>query len=95
MVDVPIAGTVAKQQVVEVWEENADAFNLFLAVDSQWRYAPQGPPTSLDMSSILAAMDIHEIPRDKRKDMLHDLQVIERAAVTEMSKQAKARTKTK
>ena len=57
---------------------NSEAVKLFLAVQTQWRYAGDPPAhTGLDYAAISASMDMLGIRRKARPDLLRRLQVIE------------------
>jgi len=64
---------------VELWPENLPAVHLYLACDTQWRYAGlSGAPTGLDYAGVQAVMDLQAIPAEQRADLFTDLQVLER-----------------
>ena len=44
-----------------VWPENWDALIVFLASDTQWRYAPNGNPTGLDYTGVQVVMQMQVI----------------------------------
>lgn len=56
------------------------AFDLFVAVRTQWRYGLAGP-TGLDYASVRALMDLALPPDADRRRLLADLQVMEAAAL--------------
>lgn len=72
---------------VEIWPENAGAVSAFSAVGTQWRTGAVGA-TGLDYPAVFATLD--RIRRDLddagRDDLFADIQVMERAALQEMSK---------
>lgn len=72
---------------VEIWPENADAVHAFDAVGTQWRTGMNGP-TGLDYPAVFATLDrVRRDLDDAGRDALFaDLQVMERAALREMSK---------
>jgi hypothetical protein len=41
-----------------VWPDNWDALIVFLASDSQWRYAPSGNPSGLDYTGVQVVMQM-------------------------------------
>lgn len=73
---------------MELWPDNVASVGLFLAVETQWRYAGMdGTPTGLDYAGVRAAMRL-------RGDAAHrfdDVQVLEREFLNILSeKRAKA-----
>lgn len=70
---------------VEVWPENWPAFGLFWLARTQWRTG-MGGPTGLDYTALAALFELHDVPRDERPQLLADIQVMEEAALVEMSK---------
>lgn len=64
-----------------VLPDNWDALTLFLAGDSQWRYAGS-VPVALDYAGVEAAARLADIP--VRPDLFRQLKMIEAAAVAEM-----------
>jgi hypothetical protein len=63
----------------EVWEENWDAFELFLHCAGQWRYCGS-TPVSLDRVAVIAVLGVLQ-PPDRHRELLTDLALIERGAV--------------
>jgi len=64
---------------VELWPENVTAVLLYLACDTQWRYAGMsGLPTGLDYAGVRAVMDLQAIPSDAHPALFQDLQTLER-----------------
>ena len=64
-----------------VWPENWPAFCLFFDMRTQWRTGMAGP-TGLDYAVLFQLMDLHEIPKDERQQMLADVRVMESAALS-------------
>lgn len=65
---------------VELWPENVPAALLYLACDTQWRYAGMnGVPTGLDYEGVKAVMDLQAIPPEDRPRLFADVQVLEQA----------------
>lgn len=63
-------------RAVELWPENLPAVDLYLAVQTQWRYAGMdGQPTGYDYAGIRAAMALRGDP----PELFADLQVLESA----------------
>ena len=73
---------------IEVYEEHWDVFDVFLAMDSQWR-KDQGVPYALDLTPLPGILDILDIDKDKRKKILYELRIIEHSAIHELTKQRK------
>ena len=73
--------------IFEVWPENWPQFNLFCAVQTQWRVG-MGGATGLDYTAVFATMDrLHMDKTDAERDaMFCDLQAMERIALEEMTK---------
>ena len=65
---------------VELWPENVPSALLFLACDTQWRYAGMnGVPTGLDYDGVRAVMELQAIPRADRPGLFADIQTLEQA----------------
>jgi hypothetical protein len=65
---------------VELWPENVPAVRLYLACDTQWRYAGMnGIPTGLDYDGVRAVMALQAIPHADRPALFADVQVLEQA----------------
>lgn len=65
---------------MEVWAENVPAFDLFVAVRTQWRVGMAGP-SGLDYAGVRACMDLLGTPEGERPRLFADLQVMEAAAL--------------
>ena len=91
---IPEESEIAVKIDCEIWHENWTTAELFFAMDGQWRYNPQGgPPIALDFTSLSGIMDIHDIPKDDRKETLRHLRIIEGGAVEELYAQYKKNQK--
>lgn len=79
----------------EVWPEHADAYISFVNVSTQWQLAGMGGATGLNYSNVLLALDrMHRSKTEEERDAIFlEIQVIERAALEEMGKAAKAKSK--
>ena len=65
---------------VELWPENVPAVLLYLACDTQWRYAGMnGVPVGLDYAGVRAVMDLQAVPQEERPGLFADLQTLEQA----------------
>jgi hypothetical protein len=70
---------------VEVWEENAAAFQVFTAMVTQWRVGMNGP-TGLDYAALEPVMRLTGVPRKEWPGVFADLRLMEDAALEEMRK---------
>lgn len=71
-----------RPQTYYLWPDNADAFSLFLAVQTQWRTGFAGR-TGLDYSGVQVVMRMHGVPAASRAETFVMLQACERAALDE------------
>lgn len=67
----------------EIWPENWTTFLVFSEVSTQWRMGPGGP-TGLDYGIVKWVMKLMHIK--KPLPLLHDLRIMESAALKQMSK---------
>lgn len=69
----------------EVWPENWDALQLFLACSTQWRYSGMtGAPTGLDYTAVMAVLPMYsDVPRDT----MDRVRILEATALRELRKQ--------
>lgn len=72
-----------RDDVFEVWPPNWDAVQLFLKVDTQWRFGAMGGLTGLDYPAIDVAVKFLAI--DVSPAMFEGLQIMERVIVSEMN----------
>ena len=64
----------------ELWPENVPSALLFLACDTQWRYAGMnGVPTGLDYDGVRAVIELQAIPPNDRPGLFADIQTLEQA----------------
>ena len=77
---------VAQQnaQAVEVWPENWRVFVLFSRVQTQWNVS-MGGPTGLRYEAIYPLLDRDAQDTEDWQELFHDLQVLEGAALKQMS----------
>jgi hypothetical protein len=67
-------------QAPELWPANVASVNLYLAADTQWRYAGMdGARTGLDYAGVRALMSLRAIPATDRPALFADLQTLEEA----------------
>ena len=69
---------------MEVWPENWQAWVLFCQVSTQWRVG-MGGATGLDYGAIYPLLDRIAQDAPEWMDLFEDLQVLERAALKQMS----------
>ncbi|EHK64776.1 DUF1799 domain-containing protein [Achromobacter arsenitoxydans] len=70
---------------VEIWPENLAAFELFVALRSQWRVGMAGA-TGLDYGVMFHKMDRMDLAPDRYEELEDQMRVLEHAALDEMSK---------
>jgi hypothetical protein len=70
--------------VIEVWEENEQAFLLFQSLQTQWRVGMAGP-YGLDMLVAFHRMDRLKLSPDDYAVLESDLRVMEYAALSAMN----------
>ncbi len=68
---------------VEVWPENAPAWNLFEALQTQWR-AGSGGVIGLDYGVLAEELRVREIPPADHEQLRADVRVMEAAALQEI-----------
>jgi hypothetical protein len=69
--------------VTEVWPENFEVFQLFSALQTQWRTGSNGP-TGLDYNTLFQYMALQDIAPERQRELLPDIQVMESAALSEI-----------
>ncbi|HNB42708.1 MAG TPA: DUF1799 domain-containing protein [Burkholderiaceae bacterium] len=74
-----------------LWPEHVPVLELWGVVGTQWLYAGMGGATGLNYAGVEAAMRLHGVPRAERADRFAELRVMERAALAEWARRAKAR----
>jgi hypothetical protein len=68
----------------EVWDDCWESAMMFLRMSNDWVYAGMGSCIGMNKQTLQWYMEVHEV-KDK-KDMLEDLQVMERHALKHMNK---------
>jgi hypothetical protein len=68
---------------VEVWPDNSDAVNVFIASGTQWRSGPAGL-TGLDYGVLPTVMRMVGVPRPKWPDVFDGIRTMEDAALERM-----------
>lgn len=74
---------------LEVWIENEDALEVFLAMVTQWRYAPFGGIVGMDYPSLNSVMDMLCI--ESRKEMFYFIRLMESAALEVINAESKVK----
>lgn len=69
---------------VEIWPENLEAFELFVALRSQWRVGMAGA-TGLDYGVMFHKMDRMGLTAERYEELEDQMRVLEHAALDEMS----------
>lgn len=81
--------------VVEVWPENWDTWMFFLAVQTQWVFAPMGlsgaARVAMNYQGVHAIALMRRVPADELERRVQGLQVIE-LAVLEVEREMSARS---
>jgi hypothetical protein len=81
-------GIVQSSAVTEIWPENLAPFEVFSAMQTQWRTGMAGP-TGLDYAALPVVMDLQHIATKDRPDVFGALQVMESEALKTFSEQQK------
>ena len=77
--------TPAAEEEFHLWPENVATFNLWLAVQTQWRVGMNGR-TGLDYSAVDVCMRLHQVRKKEQREMFVGLQAMEQATLDEWSK---------
>jgi hypothetical protein len=78
-----------------LWPEHEEVLGLWFAVQTQWRVG-MGGATGLDYCGVEALMRVRQIGRGKaRSQLMADLQIMERAALSEWAEEARRRERKK
>ena len=72
---------------VELWPENARAWQVFADMSGQWRQAFNGP-TALDYTPLFARMDRLQLDPDAWEELFADVRVMEAQALRTMREPA-------
>lgn len=78
-------GTTANDDF-EVYPENWDALQAFIACATQWRVSGMGDRLGLDYSSLKTVLDF-EHPQAKHKTLFHQVRLIEQGALCQIMQQ--------
>lgn len=66
----------------EVYEENEQAIDVFLAASTQWKFNAAGHPIGLDYQGVQALLSLYEI--QNKKQVFLDMQIMERTVLKEL-----------
>ena len=78
----------------EVWEDNWEAFKVFELCSYQWRMS-NGYRVGLDYNVVKWAMELYGVRKKRRLELLHDIRVMETAALAQMQKDESERNRKK
>lgn len=79
-----------KDEDVLVWPEAWPALQMFLQLTTQWNNGPAGR-TGLRYEAVRTVMDIEEVPRRDRRDLLAQLAVMEAGVLEWLSEKRASR----
>jgi len=71
--------------VVEIFPENVEPFNLFASLRTQWRTGANGP-SGLDYHALWKKMDRMRLSDEEYDQMEADVQILESGALSEIHK---------
>ena len=72
-----------------LWPENLPTFNLWQAVQTQWRSGGMGPPTGLDYGGVQACMALRGVRKKDQAELFAGLQAMEQATLSAWDRQKK------
>lgn len=78
-----------EEKMFELWPENLEVVEFFQIVCGQWRVvAGFGGARFLDLDHVAveSAMNMHGVPRAKRKQLFSDLRVMTKAALRRINR---------
>jgi hypothetical protein len=64
----------------EVWPENLNTVNTFIAMATQWRVA-MGGYTGLDYAALESVMRLIKIPEDEQREVFEGIRIMESVAL--------------
>ena len=73
-------GIVATSAVTPIWPDNLAPFEVFAALQTQWRVG-MGGPTGLDYAAVPVVMEMQEVAPGDRRRVFEDLRVMEAEAL--------------
>lgn len=68
-----------------IWPEHEQAVNVFAALLTQWRMAPQGGVVGLDYAAIPPTLELLGVEREAWPGLFEQLRVMENEAVKVMN----------
>ena len=71
---------------VEVWPENWTAFQVFYALDTQWRHGMEGR-TGIDYAAIPVTVEMLGLEDVDRQDLFSRIRRMEHAALKQINKE--------
>jgi hypothetical protein len=74
----------------EVWPENWKSLELFMALDTSWRYGMAGR-TGIDYSVLPVLFDLHSVRPKDQLQVFQDIRVMESETLRLMAEEAKTR----
>jgi hypothetical protein len=80
---------------VDIWPDNARAYNLFHGLSTQWRIGGMGGPVGLDFLVAYRRMDRMNLSPEEYDHLDNDLQIMEREALRVIGEQLEERTSRK
>lgn len=69
---------------IEVWPEHWTAYQVFLAMGTQWRIGPSGP-TGLEYQSLPIVMEMLDVDQAERAELFGQIRVMEYEALSVMN----------
>lgn len=73
----------------EVWAENWQVLELFIALSTQWTISAMGQCTGLHYPSVESTMNMLCIPCESRAELFADVRIMERAALEFINQKTK------
>ena len=75
---------LAQEMEIDIWPENARAFDAFTRLKTQWR-SGFGGAAGLDYTAALAYIRTLRLSRDEADELFEDIQIMEYAALEAMA----------
>ena len=77
-----------EDNIIEVWECNADAFYVFESMATQWRVGMAGA-TGLDYAAMPVVMDMVGVRSKRRTEVFASVQIMEQEALATWAEERK------
>lgn len=74
-------------KALEIWPDTATAIQVFAQLLTQWNVGGMGAVIGLRYEAIHAVMEVMDVPRADRRELLGDLRVMEAAALKEFRRE--------